>query len=372
MTIYLIIIFISSIFAYLAQCCRKKSLLFILYSFGALLIPSFFSGCRDLEVGFDVLYYEYGIFQDAVYASSFKELFFFNPLIEPVFLLINYVVSFFTDDVHVALGVITFITLLFAYLAMVRLMKEVPLWLFFFTFLLYYYATSLNLMRQSIAVSVTLYAFAIMRTSGLCIRFHLISLLAFFCHYSAFIPYIVYLSYAYLTRFSERKMKWFVNGVFISSIIAFFLFPQILLAFSLIVEKDYTVYATGNSAADWSQPSLSYTRILFCLFCLWIVAFITKYHLVEKKDEVYKYKVMIFVFLFCLLLGKYTGSAERISLYYMDIMMYYLLYYANSHKWLLNQRRSFNVMIVILFIFFHYKFIYTGLEYKSAILGLGF
>lgn len=155
MTIYLIIIFISSIFAYLAQCCRKKSLLFILYSFGALLIPSFFSGCRDLEVGFDVLYYEYGIFQDAVYASSFKELFFFNPLIEPVFLLINYVVSFFTDDVHVALGVITFITLLFAYLAMVRLMKEVPLWLFFFTFLLYYYATSLNLMRQSIAVSVT-------------------------------------------------------------------------------------------------------------------------------------------------------------------------------------------------------------------------
>ncbi|WP_455668104.1 EpsG family protein [Phocaeicola sp.] len=337
----------------------------------ALFIPSFFSGCRDLEVGYDVLYYEYGIFQDAVYASSFMELFLFNISIEPAFLLINYIASFFTGNLHVALGTITFVTLLFAYLAMVRFMKEIPLWIFFLTFLLYYYANSLNLIRQSVAVSITLYAFAILRTSGLGLRFYVVSLLAFLSHYSAIIPWSVYLLYAYISRLSEKRMRWVVNGIIIVAIVIFVLFPKAISLFSVAIGKDYTVYATGDSVADWAKPSLSYTRILFCLVCLYLTSFIRKYRLADNS-EVYKCKTMIFIFLFCLLLGKYTGSAGRLALYYMDIMIFYLLYCANNRKWAHTQRKMFNFIIIALFIFFYYKFFYAGLEYKSKILGLSF
>ena len=91
MTTYLLIIGISVLFTYWAERSQKNRFLFLFFSFVALFIPAFFAGCRDLTVGFDVMFYEYDIYKSTHYSNSFLDLLSSDVgNIEPLFLLINY------------------------------------------------------------------------------------------------------------------------------------------------------------------------------------------------------------------------------------------------------------------------------------------
>lgn len=139
---YFYIFLISGILLYIAEKLLQRNIkiLFYVFSFAAIYCCAYFAGVRDLTVGYDVTYYETSIFQDACTTKSFIKLIKWNSTIEPFFLFLNYVSCLISDDIHVCLGIISFITFGFAYLACLRLSRRsrIPLWVLYIIFMLYY------------------------------------------------------------------------------------------------------------------------------------------------------------------------------------------------------------------------------------------
>lgn len=370
MLIYIYIIAASGLFAYLAQRYYSNKLLFILTSALAVLIPSFFSGMRDLDVGYDVMYYEFDAFQNSLYSKSFYSLLTFEDGLEPGFLLINYFSSRLSDDIHLALGIISFFICLFIYLSCVRCRKQCPIWLLYTICLLYNYASSNNLMRQTLAASICFYAFTYLRDYGLKWQYILLSILALSCHNTAIVPIIVFLVYYIIPKVPLKRLSFFFYSFILGCITIYFMFTQLLSLFSNYALKDYSIYGDSSQNASWAQAHVSLSILVLLFFCTYILFYMTKKPSKLPPFETYKYKVTIVLCLLSTFLGNYTGSAARLLLYFIFILMFYLCYIINLQTLSIGKRLCFNFIVLTIFVYLHFKLFYDGLEYKSFLLGI--
>ena len=110
----------------------------ITYSAVAILIPSLFAGLRMTGVGTDTLYYINAAFMYAKKSVSLSQLFRLSD-IEPLYNVVNYVVSRFTSSINVVYFVLQFIIMLFAYLACYDNRKKISLPISYLLFMLLYY-----------------------------------------------------------------------------------------------------------------------------------------------------------------------------------------------------------------------------------------
>lgn len=371
MLIYLPIIFISVVFVYFAERFYKIKFLFNFFSAIALLILSVFAGCRDLIVGYDVLFYEYGIYQSAHYSNSFTDLLNNDAITEPVFLAINYIGVFLCDNIHFVLGLISFITSLFAYLACIRLKRYAPLWLLFSGYLLINYASSMNIMRQNVAVSLFFYTYTLLKDYGLGWRFYLMAGLTLFSHNSAIFPILILFFFYYIPKMAYKTYKFLIFCMIFFMILIYYSVDYILSYLTVFTQKDYTIYAdVAATDSTWATLVIPYTYIIFVSLlaglCIW-----------KRKKELLllvewnEYKCTILVCILIFAMGAtFTGSLLRLVAYFIILCIFYTIrvsYLSTSRR---PQYLLRNILLLTLFVIMFFRTTSSSVDYSSRILNI--
>lgn len=214
MAVYLVTFAASTlIFAY-AQ--NKKRSTFMLLSAIGLLIPCLVAALRATSVGTDVQVYVKPMMDSAVAAPGFKSFFadfwfsdwrnLFVADYELGFSALVFITGRLTRSLPVVLFVIQAFTIVPFYAALARNRKTMPLWLGMLVFFFFSYNTSLNLMRQWIAVGFLLLAFQLLlekRPVGVTV----FTLVAMLFHYSAIIVLLIYAIYFYICLHKKVKLQ---------------------------------------------------------------------------------------------------------------------------------------------------------------------
>lgn len=95
MLIYLIVIFVSFIFAYIGNKTSTKIIRYVFFSL-AILLPSLLAGYRDETVGHDILAYAVPCFNDLTNIINIKELFIYIETsgLEPLIIFLSAIAAY--------------------------------------------------------------------------------------------------------------------------------------------------------------------------------------------------------------------------------------------------------------------------------------
>ena len=117
------------------------------------------AGVRDDGIGTDVLVYGKDCFLDVYHSRWYSEIdLVWMVRMEPGYLLLNYVVSRFTDSYNVFFGILMAVQMFFVMKALLVFKNRMPVWLALLVYYFSYYNISLNQMRQSAACAIVLFA----------------------------------------------------------------------------------------------------------------------------------------------------------------------------------------------------------------------
>ncbi len=164
MIIYLFVFSISIYFTWLAERSTKNKPIFFLLSSIAILTLSVLAGCRDSGIGTDTEVYVNKIWSKIIDINSWNDFIFYYQQkyfedIEFIYLLLNWITSLFSKDVHSIYFITNLVVVVFTYLTLYDNRKKASMWIGMTFFCFIYYNLSLNLVRQSIALSMCMYSF---------------------------------------------------------------------------------------------------------------------------------------------------------------------------------------------------------------------
>ena len=234
---------ISCFLAYLAKKANKREW-FVLFSFLALFAGAFLAGSRASTVGSDVsLYGNYEFYL----ASRSKNLLYLlltrSIQIEPLYLLLNYVVSRFTNDVHWFYFILQFINITFIYVGIIKNSDKYSFGLSLFTYYTLFYPFSLNGLRQSVALSIVFFGFIYIERRDLK-RYLLIILLACGFHYTAICCLFFYLINWIFATIKNKDQITVIICIFL--VVFMFFSNYIIQAIALIVPKYIRYFFSGD------------------------------------------------------------------------------------------------------------------------------
>lgn len=164
MIIYLVVFVLSAIFfSYSEYCCRRREKIVCILI--GIMLPAILAGCRGASIGTDVQVYGIWHYKTACVADHFMQYFSSvrNSLFsELLYHFLVYGLSRFFSNYHWGLFAYSLLTISFTYAGMNQYKKQMntPLWLGMLLYYFAFYNTTLNAMRQSIAVSIVFFASA--------------------------------------------------------------------------------------------------------------------------------------------------------------------------------------------------------------------
>lgn len=216
----------------------------------AIFILALFAGLRATSVGTDVEAYGYRLFLRACEQDGLKNIQdLFNYTIsgqsyEFGYVLANFLVSRFTNILNIWLFILSFATLTFVFQALRRYENRFPLWLGMLIYLLLYYNESLNLMRQSLAGAIIIFAFQYIEKRKP-VQYLSWIFIAMQFHTGAMVAAVFYfISLILDSKYSFRRQLVLI----VISIVALFGLQEIinyLVQIGLLHER-YSLYVTGG------------------------------------------------------------------------------------------------------------------------------
>lgn len=313
--IYLLVFLISTYFIYLGEKNYKKNnkKTAVVFCLIAILLPSLLAGLRIEGIGTDTLYYVKANFKVAVASKSFQQ---FNNAyeLELFYNLLVYFVSRFTNNIHVLYFLIQTIIMFFVYRACYNERKNVPMWLSFLLFLLLYYNRSLNMVRQSIALAIILYAYKYIKEKKL-LKYIIFVIIASFFHKTALLSLIIYFMVALIKGKEKFLYKIFILLISILFLIGYQEIMFFLIGLEIIPNK-YLFYVTG------SQSTILLIELIRKIIFLGIFTLFGKaLYKINEENHILKYFMNLDIVLY--LVGIYANYAQRISYYlgYFDIFL---------------------------------------------------
>ena len=203
---YIVVFVISTFFLYISEYCYKKENKIVakLFACICILVLSVFAGFRDVSVGTDVEYYLVGHFNIAANFSGR----FFDYLIymtnvqeaEPLYVIIQYIGHQFFHSIHFVMFIISGITILFFYLGLQLKSREINIAFGWFLYCLLLFNLSLNILRQSCAITIIWYlVLAFSERKLTAVKYVLLVLLATGFHRTAFVvgPALTFLMFSF-------------------------------------------------------------------------------------------------------------------------------------------------------------------------------
>lgn len=315
--IYIIIFFICIVCTYIAEKSTKSKGKFLIFSALAVLLPSGLAGFRDTGIGTDTVTYAEFIFEKIASSnysfSSFLKAYsdeeFFG--IEFSYALLNYIVSLFSDSVNWFYFFTNFAVIIFVYLAAYDNRKKAPMWLVMLFFLLLYYNSSLNIMRQSIAIAMTLYAFKYIEDKQW-FKSLLWLVIIYLTHSSGAFFAIFFIIYK-ISFLKNRQLSHWLQAIFLGITSFFFIYFSSVLNLLTLVSDKFSKYDELYS----NEGKTVLVKNLILLYVLFIVVFFLVRKHINKKEvnnlDFYRYMKILGVVFF--LTSVISVTTSRVSWY---------------------------------------------------------
>lgn len=197
---------------------KKSKSTFILLSIIALLIPCFIAAFRAKTIGTDVLVYVEPLKNAAINSDNITGYFnsywfhiwrnYYVSSYEIGFSMLVYIIANLFGNIQAVLFFIQLLTIVPLYLALAPKRKEYPIWLAMAVYYLMFYNSSLNMMRQWIAMSFLLLAFKDFTNENKKSGF-VWFIVAYLFHSSALIGIIIYFAYKFI--YKKNKVVFMIS-----------------------------------------------------------------------------------------------------------------------------------------------------------------
>mgnify|MGYP004598912551 CR=1 FL=1 len=362
--IYIGMFVVTILCTYIAERTEKKEkkIVFVFFSILSILVPSILAGIRTLDIGIDLQVYVEKIFLLATRCNTFKEYFEVCNT-DFLYMVVNYLVSRFTNNINWLLFVFELINMSLAYLFIYNNRKTNPMWLSMAVYLFLFYNISLNLVRQGLAISVILFSMRYVENRKF-IKFLICIVVATLFHSTAVFTIPVYFIFNIIENAKHKKIyKFLIVSVITIAVLNYENIIKFLIYDLRILSVKYINYITIYSR---EEIDFNYAFTLFRLF--WIIISMICYKNLKNANE--KNESYIFLLIIDLILnqiGMFSKYADRIAYYYgLPALIYMIPILYKGFK--NNSLNKFIVYLGILlmlifywwFIFIHFK---TGETY---------
>ena len=312
---------------------------------------------RDYTIGTDIFVYGNKTFVMSYMTNSFSQYFDYCEdyigMREIGYAFLNFVVSRFSHSAHDFYFVLGLITNGFAYATVCRCRKFCPVPLAWLTYLLVFYPTTLNILRQGLAIVILAYAFCGIGKTGWK-RYLIWVAVAFTIHQSAAFGVVLLPLYALLMKcenkqgdgMADAKRALVVSVAFIASVAVFSTAFGVLSDLGILPAK-YNQYLEV-SRAEKNLTNAILIRLPFVLLAIWLI--------LGHRERIGTIELCLAIFILCefslLPLQNVSDAAFRISLYFGIFKMVaypMVLYCLDTPRWLTVS--VFLAYIIFIFVF---------------------
>lgn len=365
---YIITFSLAIFFSYLADKNYHKRILFYLFSSFAIAIPVILAGFRDETIGTDINTYIIHSFEQA---SNYNNLgdYVSDTNIDKIFAILMYISRNNSDNVAIPLLIISLFNILCTYIAIVKMRIYVSIPFCMTIFLFSFYNLSLNLMRQSMALSACLLSFVFLLRRYY-YKFIIMFLLAFLCHSSSIFflfPLLIWLLVD--NKFHKLKSNKYTL-LYVLFLPMIFLLYDTLLSGAVnigIFSEKYLMYSTLEKHGGTNVSS-----IFVATYVILTIVIYTSF--IRNRNKIFLYSFLItYGILIVGLLSNISIWAGRLSLYFqIIIVILYPLFIINVPK---SKRNLYKTLYVALLIFYWW-YVYINnnsgetYPYTSKILGI--
>ena len=242
MTVYLFTFSISVFFAFLAEKRKKNDVVYFWYLIIIIVLNSFIAGARNDDIGTDISFYAYHVFHTDAYLDLE------DVEIDLAIVLLAKFVHLFSDTFGVFLFFVEAWILGFACYAATLIRKRLSIVLFITFFCLMAYNQSLNIMRQSMAMSVIMCAVVHLIRKEY-IRMFLFMVVAYYCHSTSIIGLLFVITYCLAQQFGVKKILLFVSFMGVVLAVSFNALFYQLISIALsnnLLASQYERYAVDD------------------------------------------------------------------------------------------------------------------------------
>lgn len=376
MYIYLVCFAISCLFFASAGDIRTNRQRYFLFTAIGLLLPCILAGTRAITVGTDVAIYTAPLTEAAVQADSFMdfrqeswvELRRANVwLVKNVadfewgFCILIYIVSKIFGSLGMVLFAIQVLVIVPVYKGICFYKEKLSIWFAMLVFYLMFYSVSLNLMRQSIAMSFLFLGVQYLNRGRNKVFFILYGIAISF-HMSAIIGIIFFVIYKYLN--SNRVIPFLRNksreatGIFKISVLVGIAGVSLLgldVVRNVISNSSLARYGSfikGDLSLDFTP--LIWGAPIFALIIL-------KWKQICEKSSLPSFLVTMFFYnLIASQLNTLNSYAFRITIFFQmfNILLFSTLCKTSKKRW---ERVFITVgMVIYLLIYWYYYYVYKG------------
>ncbi len=239
---------------------------------------------------------------------------------------------------------------------------------FFFLLVFLKYTYSYNVMRQFCAVSWSFLAFTYYLNKRW-ILFLIFFLIAYLFHSSA-ILFIPFLFLEYVSRMKNKtlqKIMLYLIPIFL--VFVFYKYDQILQTLSYFSNDVYATRYSTDSMKYAGRDRISYTDLVFVLYCFGVIIYSFRYKLLSVKENIYVLLLNICV-LFCISLSLLSEYMNRTVLFPLIIELWYLAKILCAMK---NKPIKYGFYVLAVSYWFYTYIIRNTCEtypYTSTILGI--
>jgi|GEM_PF-2315639 len=378
MVIYVVVFLITIFCTAIAEKVEQNKLLFLIFSAIAVLVPAAVAGCRDLGIGTDTITYADHIFRLMVnrhysfmqFLSSYKDEDFVGA--EFIYLLINYIVSLFTDSVNWFYFVANLIVILFFYRAAYDNRKKGSMWLAMLFFLCLFYNLSLNIMRQSIAIGMTIYAYKYIENKDW--KRALIWLVIIFNAHSSGIFFVMLFFVRWVAYLKNYKLAIRLQVSFALAISFLFIYFNSLLSLLAIVSDRFSKYEELYSDEQKKQTMVGLTT--FFVLILVLLFFVKKALGIKRNRDMGLYIYNQILGIAFMTTSAISITVGRIS-WYLNVLD--CIYVPRALRELSYRKKGYAQLLTVATVILLIAIWYLGIivskwhdtyPYKSKILGL--
>lgn len=341
--LYIFCFSLSGLFSYIDfKCKNRKAIIAVLMAVISVFIPCFLAGARDVNIGTDVKTYVTLIFDYIIDVNpTFSEFFSINWFVESLgygFMALAYIVTRFTDNIFWFMFLIEFLCIIPVYVALRKCdltpaLKSFSLIIFYLSF----YGHHLNIMRQSIAMSIVFCGYYFLKEKKYTRYLLLCLICSLFIHETAVLGIVSFILYYACVNYNKleitlgkRKKILIKNDTSKLSnkqyIIILILISMQILAF-IFLRKIIIIVAQFKSTYIYQVRHMGaynvgiYNLIFYILLFIPLVLY---YPYLTKKDSIYRFYFfnLVVAFIFSMFSGV-SIQLSRLQLYqYMYISIY--------------------------------------------------
>lgn len=214
----------------------------------SVLVVSVLAGVRDLEIGTDIWTYgEYSF----IAARKSSNLFYYlkeNAVLDPVYNVLTFLVSRFTDNSHWLYFFIGVFIYSFTMLGILNYKDRISITLAWLCFLFLYYGDTFNAMRQFMGVALAFYGMKY-AFEGHYKKYLIVTVLAFLSHDTAIISFAIFAVLLVLKKSNKMGTKLLIVMVVMACCFLYSYITGFLIRFGLIDAK-YSRYMSSGLSLD--------------------------------------------------------------------------------------------------------------------------